>query len=67
MTKNKGKKLKIPTLTTPVFPQGAPGGLKPPKLKTEDAEKTYVQRPVEKEEFRPKQAYVPPTAHRRNK
>jgi DnaJ family protein C protein 8 len=28
------------------------GGLKPPKLKEEDAEKTYIQRPVG-EQFRP--------------
>uniref|UniRef100_A0A7S1X074 J domain-containing protein n=1 Tax=Tetraselmis chuii TaxID=63592 RepID=A0A7S1X074_9CHLO len=48
MTKNKTKKQK-----------GAIGGLRPPKLKEEDAEKTYVQRPVGREEFRPKQAHNP--------
>lgn len=46
-------------------PQGTLGGLRPPKLKTEDAEKSYVQRPVSKEEFRPKAAYVPPTQYRK--
>mmetsp|Transcript_34273 Transcript_34273/g.87652 ORF Transcript_34273/g.87652 Transcript_34273/m.87652 type:complete len:306 (+) Transcript_34273:107-1024(+) len=48
MTKNKTKKQK-----------GAIGGLRPPKLKQEDAENSYVQRPVVREEFRPKPANNP--------
>eukprot|EP00191_Tetraselmis_sp_GSL018_P003887 CAMPEP_0177602280 /NCGR_PEP_ID=MMETSP0419_2-20121207/14770_1 /TAXON_ID=582737 /ORGANISM="Tetraselmis sp., Strain GSL018" /LENGTH=300 /DNA_ID=CAMNT_0019095725 /DNA_START=116 /DNA_END=1018 /DNA_ORIENTATION=+ len=53
MNKSKNKKKK-----------GGPGGLKPPKLKQEDPERAYVQRPVEREEFRPK-PHAPPTQYRK--
>ncbi len=49
------------TLSAAQVGKTAIGGIKPPKLKTEDEEHTYIQRPVG-EQFRPP---PPPATHQR--